>query len=107
MESTLLTLSKIKFVAPAQSHNATVKSFAVPQEHLMNTRAIPDLSTIEVARLDPASLRLVTRAVEIEARRLRAQAMRDLLSQAVSFFRKIVSARTTSNIPAPLHAHAR
>ncbi len=48
----------------------------------MNTRAMPDLSTIEVARLDPASLRLVTRAVEIEARRLRAEAMRDLLSQA-------------------------
>ena len=73
----------------------------------MSTRAIPDLSTIEVARLDAASLRLVTRAVEIEAHRLRAEAMRDLVSQAVSAVRKIFSPRMPSHAPVRLHAHAR
>jgi hypothetical protein len=69
---------------------------------------MPDLSTIEVARLDPASLRLVTRAVEIEARRLRAEAMRDLLSQAIGFIRKVVSARLTPHATtAALRAPAR
>jgi hypothetical protein len=80
---------------------------AVAQEHTMNSRTIPDLSTIEVARLDPASLRLVTRAVEIEARRLRAEAMRDLVSQAVSAIRKLFSSRTPSHAPVGLRAHAR
>lgn len=74
----------------------------------MNTRPMPDLSTIEVAKLDPASLRLVTHAVEIEAKRLRVQAMRDLFSQIATFLRKAVSARMTSHIPAhPLRVHAR
>jgi hypothetical protein len=73
----------------------------------MNSRRIPDLSTIEVARLNPASLRLVTRAVEIEARRLRAEAMRDLLSQVVNAVRKLFSARMPSHAPVALRAHAR
>jgi hypothetical protein len=79
----------------------------VSQENIMNTRVKPELSTIEVARLDPASLRLVTRAVEIEARRLRAQAMHDLLSQAVGFIRRLVSVRLTSHAAPGLRAHAR
>ena len=62
----------------------------------MNARSMPDLSTIEIARLDPTSLRLVTRAVEIEARRLRAEAMHDLLRRLGQFMRDIVSHR-----PAP------
>jgi hypothetical protein len=73
----------------------------------MNSRRIPDLSTIEVARLDPASLRLVTRAVEIEARRLRAEAMRDLVSQAINAVRKLFSTRMPSHAPVGLRAHAR
>jgi hypothetical protein len=73
----------------------------------MNTHPMPDLSTTEVARLDPASLRLVTRAVEIEARRLRAEAMRDMLSHAVRFIRKVVSVRMTAPAPTALRAHAR
>jgi hypothetical protein len=73
----------------------------------MTSRAIPDLSTIEVARLDAASLRLVTRAVEIEAHRLRAEAMRDLLSQAVNAVRRIFSIRMPSHAPVGLRAHAR
>jgi hypothetical protein len=71
----------------------------------MNKPSMPNLSTIEVARLDPASLRLVTRAVEIEARRLRAEAMRDLLSQAGRFIRGIFSTRTTSHPPTALRVH--
>lgn len=73
----------------------------------MSTRTLPDLSTIEVARLNPASQRLVTRAVEIEARRLRAEAMRDLLSHAVSAVRKLFSVRVPSHAPVGLRAHAR
>ena len=72
----------------------------------MNSRAIPDLSTIEVARLDPASLRLVTRAVEIEARRLRAQAMRDLIGQLVQAIRRVVSFRPSPRPAVTLHRHA-
>jgi hypothetical protein len=71
----------------------------------MNKPSMPDLSTIEVARLNPESLRLVTRAVEIEARRLRAEAMRDLLSQAGRFIRGLFSARTTSRPPSALRVH--
>jgi hypothetical protein len=76
------------------------------QEHIMS-RTIPDLSTIEVARLDPASLRLVTRAVEVEARRLRAEAMRDLVSSAINALRKLFSTRMPSHAPVGLRAHAR
>jgi hypothetical protein len=77
-----------------------------PQEQIMKPRAMPDLSTIEVARLDPASLRLVTRAVEIEARRMRAQAMRDLLRQLGQFIRRAVSFRPAPRPAISLHRHA-
>jgi hypothetical protein len=71
----------------------------------MKQPPMPDLSTIDVAHLDAASLRLVTRAVEMEARRLRAQAMRDLLSQAGRFIRGIFSTRITSHPPTALRVH--
>jgi hypothetical protein len=72
----------------------------------MNSRAMPDLSTIEIARLDPRSLRLVTRAVEIEARRLRAEAMRDLLRQVGQLIRRIVAFRPSARPAVTLHRHA-
>jgi hypothetical protein len=72
----------------------------------MNARHLPNLSTIEVARLDPASLRLVTRAVEIEARRLRAEAMRDLVRQLGQAIRRIVSFRPSLRPAVTLHRHA-
>jgi hypothetical protein len=72
----------------------------------MKSRAMPDLSTIEIARLDPASLRLVTRAVEIEARRMRAEAMRDLLRQLGQFIRRVVSSRPALRPAVTLHRHA-
>ena len=72
----------------------------------MNSRAMPDLSTIEIARLDPNSLRLVTRAVEIEARRLRAEAMRDLLRQFGQLIRRAVAFRPAPRPAVTLHRHA-
>ena len=72
----------------------------------MNSRAMPDLSTIEIARLDPDSLRLVTRAVEIEARRLRAEAMRDLLRQVGELIRRVVAFRPAPRPAVTLHRHA-
>lgn len=72
----------------------------------MNSRAMPDLSTIEIARLDPNSLRLVTRAVEVEARRLRAEAMRDLLQQLGQLIRRAVAFRPAARPAVTLHRHA-
>ncbi|MGZ8155658.1 MAG: RSP_7527 family protein [Burkholderiales bacterium] len=74
----------------------------------MTTRSRLDLSTIDPSSLDAESLRLLTAAVEAEAKRLRAEAMRDLLRGVGRFIRQTLSWRPAApRSPGVLHAHVK
>lgn len=59
----------------------------------MTTPSRVDLSTVDPLKLDAESLRLLTRAVEAEARRMRAEAIRDLIRGIARFIRQSMSIR--------------
>jgi hypothetical protein len=69
-----------------------------------NSREFDDVTTLSYEHLDPASLNLLAQAIEAKARRMRAQAIRNLLCRLGRIVRNNLSVRAT---PAGALRHAK
>jgi hypothetical protein len=61
-----------------------------------NSKDFEDVMALDYEHLDPASLNLLAQAIEAKARRMRAEAIRDLIGRAVISVRNGLSMHATA-----------